>query len=365
MRSDLPSPGFGLENLALLSRAKSRAINAENPTGAKGRGGMATDGSGAHPARDLGRGWKVSPSLRVPGRVTVTLADIEGPGIILHAWMTVENPLAWRRLVLRCYWDGEELPSVEVPLGDFFCNGWCVPCMVNSLPVAVNPKGGFNSFWPMPFRRRARITIENLSPDEVDKGLYYQIDYALTDVPDEAAHLHAQWRRSNPVAYHDVHTILDTVHGPGHYVGTYLAWGVNNDLWWSEGEVKFYLDGDVEWPTICGTGLEDYFGGAWTFEQPLGQYAVYSTPFMGLPQVLQADGSVLARRRFGMYRWHVLDPICFEQDIRVTVQSLGLLESGQSRYLPTQDDVASTAFWYQAEPHTAFPTLPAPSHLAA
>jgi hypothetical protein len=365
MRSDLASLGLGMGNLALLSRAESRAISAENPTGAKGQGGMATDGTGAHLARDLGRGWKVSPSLRVPGRATVTLADLEGPGVVQHTWMTVENPQAWRQLVLRCYWDGEDLPSVEVPLGDFFCNGWCVPCLVNSLPVVVNPKGGFNCYWPLPFRRRACITIENLSPDEVDKGLYFQIDYSLADVPDEAAYMHAHWRRSNPVAYRDVHTILDGVRGPGHYVGTYLAWGVNNDLWWSEGEVKFFLDGDVEWPTICGTGLEDYFGGAWTFEQPPGQYTVYSTPFMGLPQALQAEGSVLARRRFGMYRWHVLDPIRFEQDIRVTVQSLGLLENNQPRYLPTQDDVASTAFWYQTEPHAVFPALPAPSQLAA
>ena len=187
---------------------------------------------------------------------------------------------------MRIYWDDEATPSVETPLGDFFCNGWGERCNVSSLPVAVNPAGGFNCYWEMPFRKRARITVENLSPDPV-AALYYQINYTLTEVPDDCAYFHAQWRRSNPLPYQEVHTLLDGVRGQGHYVGTYLAWGVNNNGWWGEGEIKFYLDGDGEWPTICGTGTEDYFGGAWNFEYPAGQYGVYSTPFLGLPQVIQ------------------------------------------------------------------------------
>lgn len=353
----------GLDTLMFLPDSQSRAVSPENPSGAKGQGGMAIEGTGAGLARDLGRGWKISPSLRLPSRATATLADIEGPGIIRHIWLTVENPVLWREIVLRCYWDEEKTPSVEVPLGDFFCNGWCVPCHVNSLPIVVNPRGGFNCYWPMPFLQRARITVENLSPFEVEKGIYYQVDYALIELPDGVAYFHAQWRRSNPVPYGQVHTLLDNVSGDGHYVGTYFAWSVNNDLWWSEGEVKFYLDGDQEWPTICTTGLEDYVGGAWTFEQPDGQYGTYSTPFMGLPQVLQAEHSLLVRRRFGMYRWHIMDPIRFRHDIRVTVQSLGLLESKPPRYLPTQDDVATMAIWYQREPHLPFPTFPDPSEL--
>ncbi len=360
----LDSFASSLTSLIFLSDVQSRAISAENLSGAKGQGGMAMDGTTAHLARDLGRGWKLSPSLRVPPQTTIVLADIAGAGIIRHMGMTVENPLAWRQLVLRCYWDDESTPSVEVPLGDFFCNGWCVPCLVDSLPVVVNPRGGFNCYWPMPFYRHALVTIENLAPLEVEKGLYYQIDYALMDLPDGIACFHAQWRRSNPVPYGQVHTVLDNVRGDGHYVGTYFAWGVHNDLWWSEGEVKFYLDGDQEWPTICGTGLEDYVGGAWTFEQPDGEYGTYSTLFMGMPQALRATHSPLVRRRFGMYRWHILDAIRFRHDIRVTVQSLGLLENNLPRYLPTQDDVATTAFWYQREPHAPFPTLPALSELA-
>lgn len=350
--------GMGLGNLARLSLAQTRSISAENVTGAKGQGGQATEGTGAIPGRELGQGWKISPSINLDAHATVTLAEIEGPGAIQHIWLTV-HPTQWRRLVFRAYWDDEATPSVETPLGDFFANGWCERCNVNSLPIAVNPAGGFNAYWEMPFRQRARITVENLSPDPI-KGFYYQIDYTLTDVPADRAYFHAQWRRNNPLPYQEVHTLLDGVRGQGHYVGTYLAWGVNSNRWWGEGEIKFYLDGDDQWPTICGTGTEDYFGGAWNFEHPAGEYGTYSTAFLGLPQVIKPDGLYRAQQRFGVYRWHVLDPIRFQDDLRVTIQALGWRSplEGQSRYLPLQDDIASTAFWYQAEPHAPFPTLP-------
>jgi hypothetical protein len=356
--SEFNGLGMHLGTLSRLSTAQSRSISPENPTGAPGQGGKAAQGMGAHLARDLGVGWKISPSAPLKGRSTLVLADIEGPAVISHMWIVTEHPTSWRTLILRMYWDNEATPSVEVPLGDFFCNGWGVYCQVNSLPVAAYPMGGFNCFWEMPFHKRALLTLENLADEEIPKGIYYQINYCVTDVPDDRACFHAQWRRSNPVAYMKPHLILDGVQGRGHYVGAYLAWGVNNDLWWSEGQVKIYLDGDTEWPTICGTGLEDYVGAAWTFEHPVGHYATYSGPFMGLPQALQAENSPLMRRRFGMYRWHVMDPIRFQQNIRVSVQSLGYLENHDPRYLPTQDDVASTAFWYQAEPHAPFPELP-------
>ena len=260
MQTPFNGLGMGLGVLPRLSNAQSRSISPENFTGAKGEGGKATEGTGAVPARELGQGWKVSPSINIPGHASVTLADIAGPGAIQHIWLTV-HPSAWRSLVLRIYWDNEASPSVEVPLGDFFCNGWGVRSNVSSLPVAVNPAGGFNCYWEMLFHQHARITVESVVPDTI-YGFYYSIDYVLTDVPDDAAYFHAQWRRSNPLKYMDVHTILEGVRGQGHYVGTYLAWGVNNNGWWGEGEIKFYLDGDDSWPTICGTGTEDYFGGA-------------------------------------------------------------------------------------------------------
>jgi hypothetical protein len=299
----------------------------------------------------------------VAGRSTVELAKIDGPGAIQHIWLTV-HPEHWRRLVLRMYWDDEATPSVETPLGDFFCNGWSERCNISSLPIAVNPAGGFNSYWEMPFRRQARISLENLSPDEI-KGFYYQITYTLTDVPEDRAYFHAQWRRNNPLPYQTPHTLLEGVQGQGHYVGTYLAWGVNNKGWWGEGEIKFFIDKDGEFPTICGTGTEDYFGGAWNFEHPKGQYGIFSSPYTGLPQVIKPDGLYSSQQRFGMYRWHVMDPIRFQEDLRVTIQALGWrsAQEGKSRYLPLQDDIASTAFWYQTEPHASFPELPELNYL--
>lgn len=350
--------GMSLGNLSRLSNAQTRSITAENPSGERGRGGMATEGTTAVFARELGQGWKISPSIHIPGNATAVLADIDGPGAIQHIWITVD-PQQWRRLLLRFYWDNEAEPSVEVPLGDFFCNGWCERVNVNSLPIAVNPAGGFNSYWEMPFRKHAHVTVENLSPDDV-MSFFFQIDYVLTDVPADRAYFHVQWRRSNPVPYKQVHTLIDEVTGAGHYVGTYIAWGSNSNGWWGEGEVKFYLDGDDDWPTICGTGTEDYFGGAWSFEQPKGQYGAYSTPFLGMPQVIKPDGLWQSQQRFGLYRWHVMDPVRFQRDLRITVQALGWRSAleGQRRFLPLQDDIASTVFWYQSEPHAPFPATP-------
>jgi len=350
--------GMSMGNLARLSNAQTRSISAENFTGEKGKGGMATEGTGAICARELGKGWKVSPSINIAPASTAVLADIEGAGAIQHIWLTVA-PEHWRKLIFRCYWDDEPTPSVETPLGDFFCQGWCERSNLTSLAVCVNPAGGFNSYWEMPFRRHARVTVENLSTDEI-RGFYYQITYTLTEVPEDMAYFHAQWRRSNPLPYKSVHTLLDGVRGQGQYVGTYIAWGVNNNGWWGEGEMKFYLDGDDEYPTICGTGTEDYFGGAWNFEFPRGQYGVFSSPYSGLHQVIKPDGLYRSEQRFGMYRWHIADPIRFTQDLRVTIQALGWYapQGNQPRYLPLQDDIASTSFWYQKEPHAPFPKLP-------
>jgi hypothetical protein len=341
--------GMGLGNLSRLSAAKTRSISAENFTGEKGKGGIAVEGTGADCAVDLGQGWKRSPSVIIKGLTTFDMANIEGPGVIQHIWLTC-HPELWRKLIFRIYWDSEDAPSVEVPVGDFFCNGWCEHSNVNSLPVAVNPAGGMNCYWEMPFRKAAKITMENLG--DTDAVLYYQIDYSLTEIPEDVAYFHAQWRRTNPLKYKDVYTILDGVKGCGHYVGTYMAWQVNNNGWWGEGEIKFYMDGDKEFPTICGTGTEDYFGGAWNWEQPKGQYCTYSTPFLGMHQVIKPDGLYCSQQRFGMYRWHVMDPIRFEQDLKVTIQALGWCPG--PKYLPLKDDISSVAFWYQTEPHVTY-----------
>jgi hypothetical protein len=184
--------------------------------------------------------------------------------------------------------------------------------------------------------------------------LYYQINYTLTDVLDDVAYFHAQFRRTNPLPYKDVYTIVDGVEGWGQYVGTYMAWGVNNTGWWGEGEVKFYMDGDTEFPTICGTGTEDYFCGSYNFD--VDGYREFTTPYAGLPQVIRPDGVYQSQQRFGMYRWHIMDPIRFDQNLRITIQALGWRSGG--RYLPLQDDISSVAYWYQTLPSAPFPELP-------
>ncbi|MGW4090600.1 glycoside hydrolase family 172 protein [Nocardia sp. NPDC004750] len=326
-----------------LDGTRTRSISAENPTGAPGAGARATDGTGAHAARLLGAGWKISPSIALAHGETATLADVSGPGVFRHFWLTTERSVL-RGLTLRMTWDDAARPAIASPLGDFFCNGWGETALLSSEMVVVAPAGGLNSYWPMPFRHRARITLENHCGRAVP--VYYQATYTEEDVPDEAGYLHTRWTRTTGLGNPAVHTVLDTVPGPGRYVGTYLAIRPGAPGWWGEGEVKFFLDGDTEHPTICGTGTEDYFGGAWNFDLD-GTYRTYSTPYLGLHQVLPPEEIYRADQRFGMYRWHVRDPICFDRELRVTVQALGWQDA--ETYLPLEDaDVATTAWWYQA-----------------
>ncbi|MCX7046994.1 MAG: DUF2961 domain-containing protein, partial [Candidatus Sumerlaeota bacterium] len=334
--------GMHLGNLCRLSGAKTRSISAENTTGEKGKGAMAIAGTGANCARDLGQGWKINPCVKIAAGQTFEVADIEGPGAIQQIWMTPSG--AWRFLILRVYWDGQETPSVECPVGDFFAHGWGGHgsyVQISSLAVCVNPGSGLNCYWEMPFRKHCRITMENIGTEEAT--LFYQVNYTLTDVPEDAAYFHAQFRRVNPLPYKDVYRILDGVKEQGQFVGAYLAWGVNNNGWWGEGEIKFYLDGDTDFPTICGTGTEDYFGGSYNFEnQAEKRYQEFTTPYTGMPHVVRPDGLYNSQTRFGLYRWHICDPIRFEKELRVTIQALGWRTGG--RYLPMQDDIASVAY---------------------
>lgn len=325
------------------SRLRSRSISGENPSGEAGHGGRAVDGTGVRVAAHLGQGWKISPSIPVPAHVETTLADVQESGVLQHIWLSIP-PHWWRRMVLRMYWDGSPEPSVAVPLGDFFSLGWETFAPVNSKYVVSAPYCALNSYWPMPFHERARVTIENMTDD--DAILYYYIDYGLGALSQDVMYFHATWCRSNPVR-DGIHTILDAA-VTGKYVGTYMAVGVNSPGWWGEGEVKFYLDGDTEFPTICGTGTEDYFGGAWDFEVPGHGYTTFSTPYLGLPQVTHPDGLYNSQQRFGMYRWHELDAVNFDSSARVTVQDLGW--NPNRTYLVRSDDIASTAFWYAEGP---------------
>jgi len=365
--------GMHLGTLSRLSQAKSRSLSAENPTGGKGLGALAETGTNMHCARDLGgRPWKISPAIVIKAGTTVTIADISGPGAIQQIWMTPTGN--WRTTIVRIYWDDQATPSVEVPIGDFFCCGFGCDDgknhtganfrQLSSLAVCVNPGSAFNCYWEMPFRSRCRITIENIQPaDPKDAlrgsmSLFYQINYCLTAVEADCAYFHAQFRRTNPTVPGTDHVLLDQVRGQGHYIGTYIAWGVHNNGWWGEGEIKFFMDGDTTSPTICGTGTEDYFCGSYNFDvgKEHGGYREFSTPYAGMHQVLKPDGLYQSSQRFGLYRWHIMDPVRFDTDLRVTIQALGWRSGG--RYLPLQDDVASTAFWYQTLGRTVFPVLP-------
>ena len=347
-------------NLFQLSDAKSRSISPENFSGEKGKGGMATTGTGTNASRDLGQTWKVSPSIVIKSKTTYTIAEMDGPGSIQHIWMTPTGN--WRYTIIRIYWDDETTPSVEAPVGDFFCMGWGRYSPLQSLAVAVNPGSAFNCYWPMPFRKKCKITMENIADE--DMYLYYQIDYILTDVPDDAAYFHAQFRRTNPLPYKQDYVLVDGIKGRGQYVGTYMAIGVTNNGWWGEGEIKFFMDDDTKFPTICGTGTEDYFCGSYDFDTrkkndagvETVNYTEFCSPYTGMPQVIRGDGHYDVMQRFGLYRWHVTDPIRFEKNLKVTIQSLGWRHDG--RYLPQQNDIASVVFWYQTEPHAPFPKLP-------
>ena len=364
-----------LGNLSLLADAQSRSISPENPRGEKGGGAKAVPDPASSPARELGVGWKVTPYVIIAPHQTATLADIAGVGTIKQIWMTPSG--RWRHLILRIFWDDSSTASVECPVGDFFACGWGRYAQISSLAVCVNPASALNCYWEMPFRARARITLENLTDEP--SILYFQINYELVRdalaLPAEAGYFHAQFRRVNPLPYKDVFTILGGVSGRGHYVGTYLAWGVNNSGWWGEGEIKFYLDGDTDFPTICGTGTEDYFGGSYNFDPQIaarlqgrtepGRYREFTTPYSGLAQVIRPDGLYQSQTRFGLYRWHITDPVRFDRDLKVTIQALGWRGDPlrRGKYLPLQDDIASVGFWYQTLPTAPFPQLPSRDYL--
>ena len=357
---------MNMSNLSRLSDAKTRSLSPENYTGAKGKGGMAdpkVDSAKRNVANswwsasDLGKSWKVNPFIVVEAGETITIGEIDGSGAIQHIWMTPTGN--WRFSILRFYWDDESTPSIEVPLGDFFGMAYNEFAPLNSLAVTVNPGSAFNCYWKMPFRKKAKITVQNINTEAM--RLFYQVDYTLTEVGDDEAYLHAQFRRSNPTKG-AVHTLIDGIKGKGQYVGTYLAWNVNNNGWWGEGEIKFFMDGDTEYPTINGTGTEDYFCGSYNFEnQKTKQYQEFSTAYAGLHQVIRPNGLYQSQQSFGMYRWHILDPIRFEKELKVTIQDLGWRHNG--KYYAQQSDISSVVFWYQREPHAPFPKLPSKADL--
>ena len=197
------------------------------------------------------------------------------------------------------------------------------------------------------------MEVENTGA--TNANIYYQIDCEEKALSPDSLYFHAQFRRVNPLPYKEVYTILDNIKGNGLYVGTYLHWGVKSNGWWGEGEIKFYIDGDTDFPSICGTGTEDYFCGAYNFDVN-GKYEEFSSPYSGLSKVGHTDEIYRSQRYFDMYRWHITDPIYFKEDLRVTIQALGWRSEG--RYLPLQDDISSIAYWYSDSLDDVYPEMP-------
>jgi hypothetical protein len=332
------SPGLANGNpmaLPMITTARSRAITYENQKGEPGQGGQKRGGRKGAPAYD-----KFEPGTKF------TMMDIDGPGIVKHIWITIPpgNVDHMRNVIVRMWWDHEEEPSVEAPFLDFFAQAHGLQKEMYSSLVTATLGRGFNSFIPMPFNEHARIEFENQSDSKVG-ALFYQVDYDLLDaLPGNCGRFHAQWRRQNPTVEKDDYVLLDNVKQPGVYIGTMIGVHTHGPHWWGEGEFKFYVEGDEEYPTICGTGTEDYFCAAWGMGEY--QYAYHGCTMN--ESVGSGDTWV------SMYRWHVVDPIRFKELKKVTCQQIGWGNGLFER----SDDWCSTAYWYQMEPHTPFPPLP-------
>lgn len=300
----------------------SRAVTFENPTGARGAGGVAAGGRKGAPARMLAPGERV------------TLADIEGPGTVRHVWMTFPPapPEVMRALLLDVYYDGASEPSISVPGLDFFGLPHGRPAAYDSALVSAHEGRGFNSYIPMPFRKRLRMEVTNAG--ERTQHFFYQVDYTLQqrDLPEGAGYLHAAFRRDNPTVMQRDFVIADGLRGPGRFLGCAVGVRVLDDgAWYGEGEVKVYRDGDGALPTICGTGLEDYIGSAWGMGRHTAQYA-------GVPLIAAAPDAPARPDFVSFYRWHLPDPIVFERDLRVTIQQIGYA------FFPKGSDTAFEAY---------------------
>jgi hypothetical protein len=317
----------------LDSELISRSVSFENPTGEPGAGGTA--------ASQLGVGRKGAPSRQIEAGETVELCNISGPGTIRHIWLTTDGaPTVQRACVVRAYWDGQEHPSVECPIGELFGFAHGRITAYQSAVHSVGPTGGRNIWLPMPFLARARLTFTNDGDKAVP--LYYQVDYTLGDKhPEDVGRLHVLFRRENPTVVKQDFELLPRRSQKGRFLGSVI--GIRNlhaDQWWGEGEIKVYMDGDKAFPTICGTGSEDYVGLAW---------GVQLAPFL-------YNGCSLNEKNFvSMYRWHLPDPIVWQREARITMQQIA---AGKNGLAETQDDWSCGTFWYEPVPSAKLPDIP-------
>jgi len=321
---------------------ESRSISFENPEGTKGGGGTA--------ANHLGVGRKGMAMRPIAKGTSVTLCDIQGSGTIRHIWMTGDfnpKPHLLREIVVRAWWDGQEHPSIECPLGDFMGLAQSRVAPYESAVHSIGNNAALNIWLPMPFTSAARIEFANESGE--DCMLYYQIDYTLGDKhPADVGRMHTLFRRENPTTLKKDFELLPKRTGKGRFIGAVMGVRYEDPQWWGEGEVKFFIDGDEEFPTICGTGSEDYICLSYGMQETTRLYHGCN---------LNRDALV------GMYRWHLADPIVWSDDIRVTVQQIGWNNERKPEYVgghyyERQDDWSTATFWYEPIPSEPLPKMP-------
>lgn len=345
--------------LTKFNNFETRAITPENPTGEKGKAAMA--------AGPLGPSRKGRGSITLPVNKETTIADIIGPGIIKHFWMTVRDhttkgSFVQRFILLKIYWDNEKEPAVNCPLGDFFCNGFGERYNIFSEPITVAPSGGMNSYFEMPFRKHAKITLTNLFKEDI-RSFFYTVNYEKHHELEQDLYFHASWNRERQTKLTEDYVLLPKIEDRGFYVGTFIGLTALERYWWGEGEFKFYIDGDDKYPTITSTGMEDYFGGAWAFhefeEDGSVKMKTFTTAYLGFPYHSNVDQS---RRQFetgkpnsphafgndglpqnALYRWHLEDPISFSKDLKVTLQQIG---NDDLELFERSDDLSSVVYWY-------------------
>jgi len=329
-----------LSGLAQVKPGRSRAVTSADPD----------------PASNADRIKYIAPGE------TKVLADIKGPAVITHIWLTFSEARPnWLEaggsarpdeIVLRMFWDGATEPAVEAPLGDFFAAGFGERREIDSLPMMVESGDGYNVYFPMPFYRRGLITVTNESAKNV-RSFYYHIDYIEQPVPPRTGYFCAQYRQEFPEQTGRDYLILDA-RGEGHYVGTVLSARSRSPFWFGEGDAKFYVDGDTK-PTIQGTGTEDYFLMAWGLNE-----ARY--PYFGCTH-MSSDFEDLGAT-YTMYRWHVPDPVRFTKSLRFEIEHTGWISADETEsgnvegHVEREDDIASVAFWYQIGQPRRFTTLP-------
>jgi hypothetical protein len=333
-----------LPDVTKYFNVQSRSASFENPKGEKGKGGSA--------ASWLGPTRKGFPCKSIAAGETVVLAEVDGPGMIRHIWMTLGlSPNQLRGCVIRAYWDGSEFPSVECPLGDFFGIAHGRTNHFFNAVQSMQEGVGLNCYFQMPFAKGAKVTFTN-ETDEICGGMYYSVDYTIGDqIDDDTLYFHCAFRRENPTEMKRDFVILPTRHGRGRFLGCVIGARNKSPQWWGEGEFKVYIDGDTDLPTICGTGTEDYLGSAWGTGEHFALYA-------GCPYIA-FDEHARWQTLVSFYRFHIADPIFFAKDIRVEMQQIGggWIPEGSINIYERSDDWSAAAFWYQT-PGEPLPPMP-------